>query len=281
MVKSPNSVAEVNQFNYSASIALQAGSDIGFWSEAGFAENLTLRNNRFTHSITGANELSDGSGALGTIYFGMSPPQGAKGFQSNFQDRNVAIQGNRIDDSFIYAIFVSNADGVRIIDDIIGQTFIRGSAFDAGKFYGATPNSAIFVGRARNAEISNNKVARGRVTKTAVAVDRTCVKGSIHVGNNVLTRRRMARWPKAPTLAVCGTKRLSGDPNRQGVRHMPAADDAGPADSGRLPIGPHDASRRNPGQFVGLLVVGGERVAIRAGRAAPDLPLVIPGAAGG
>jgi hypothetical protein len=41
--------------------------------------------------------------------------------------------------------------------------------------------------RARNADIRNNEVARGRVTKTAVAVDRTCVKRSIHVGNNVLT----------------------------------------------------------------------------------------------
>ena len=32
-----------------------------------------------------------------------------------------------------------------------------------------------------------NTVARGRVTKTAVAVDRTCDMGSTHVGNNVLT----------------------------------------------------------------------------------------------
>jgi Right handed beta helix region len=111
--------------------------------------------------------------------------EGAKGFQNNFQNRNVTIQGNRIDDSFIYAIFASNADGVRIIDNVIGQTFIRGS-FGAGKLYGATPNSAIFIGRSKNAEIRNNTVARGRVTKTAVAVDRTCVKDSIHVGNNVL-----------------------------------------------------------------------------------------------
>jgi hypothetical protein len=186
VVKSPNSIVENNQFSYSSTIPLQAGSDIGFWSESGFAENLTLRNNRFTHCITGANEVSDGSSALGTIYIGMSLPQGAKGFQNSFQNRNVTIQGNQIDDSYNYAIFVSNADGVRIIDNVIGQTFIRGSAFGAGKFYGATPNSAIFIGRSQNAEISNNTVARGRVTKTAVAVDRTCVKGSIHIGRNVL-----------------------------------------------------------------------------------------------
>jgi hypothetical protein len=33
---------------------------------------------------------------------------------------------------------------------------------------------------------SRAQVARGRVAKVAVAVDRTCVKESIHVGNNSL-----------------------------------------------------------------------------------------------
>jgi hypothetical protein len=74
---------------------------------------------------------------------------------------------------------------VKIIDNVVGQTFIRGS-FDAGQFYGATPDSGIFIGGSKNAEITNNKVARGRVVKVAVAVDRTCVKDSIHLANNVL-----------------------------------------------------------------------------------------------
>jgi hypothetical protein len=186
LVKSPNSVVEDCQFTYSSGNALQAGSDIGFWSEAGFADNLMLRNNHFDHCITGANALTDGSGALGTIYVGMVTPEGAKGFANSFQNRNVTIQGNRIDNSFIYGIFVGNADGVRIIDNFIGQTFIRGS-FDAGKFYGETPNSGIFIGRSRNAEINNNSVARGRIAKTAVAVDPSCVRESIHLVNNSVT----------------------------------------------------------------------------------------------
>jgi parallel beta-helix repeat protein len=185
LVKSPDSIVEGCQFTYSSGNALQAGSDIGFWSEAGFADNLTLKNNHFDHSITGANELTAGNAALGTIYIGMVPPEGAKGFANNFQNRNVTIEGNRIDNSFIYGIFVGNADGVKIIDNVVGQTFIRGS-FDVGKFYGATPDSGIFIGGSKNAEIANNKVARGRVAKVAVAVDRTCVKDSIHLANNVL-----------------------------------------------------------------------------------------------
>ncbi len=53
--RSPNSVVEDCQFSYASRIALQAGSDIGFWSRSGFAENTIFRNNRFTHSITGAS----------------------------------------------------------------------------------------------------------------------------------------------------------------------------------------------------------------------------------
>jgi hypothetical protein len=187
LVKAPNAVVEDCQFAYSSAVALQAGSDIGFWSESGFAENLVLRGNRFTHSITGANALTAGSGALGAIYVGMSCPDGAKGFQNNFQNRNVTIEGNHIDDSYIYAIFVSNADGVKIIGNSIGQTFIRGTAYDAGQLYGIKPDSAIFLGRARNAEINNNTAARSKVAKTAVAVDGTCDKGSVRVGANRLT----------------------------------------------------------------------------------------------
>ncbi|HLH94926.1 MAG TPA: right-handed parallel beta-helix repeat-containing protein [Xanthobacteraceae bacterium] len=186
LVKSPNSMVEDCQFTYSSGVALQAGSDIGFWSESGFAENLIFRNNHLAHSILGANELTLGSGALGAIYVGMVAPEGAKGFQNNFQNRNVTIQGNHIDDSYIYAIFVSNADGIKIIGNAIGQTFIRGAAFGAGGIYGLIPNSGIAIGRSRNAEISNNTVARGRLAKAAVAVDRTCDAASVHVGNNTL-----------------------------------------------------------------------------------------------
>jgi hypothetical protein len=187
LVKSTNSVVEACQFTYANGVALQAGSDIGFWSESGFAENLTIRNNHFTHSITGANEMTWASDTLGAITVGLVLPEGVNGFANSFQNRNVTIEGNRIDDSYIYAIFVSNADSVRIINNAIGQTFIRGSAFDAGGRFGVHPDSAILIGRTRNAQIGGNTVARGKVTKAAVAVDRTCDMGSVHVGNNRLT----------------------------------------------------------------------------------------------
>ena len=187
VAKAPNTVVEDCQFTYSSTIALRCGGDIGFWSESGFAENLTFKNNRFTRSITGANALTAGNSELGTIYVGLSAPDSVKGFPNNFGNRNVTIDGNHIDDSYIYGIFVANADGVKITNNAIGQTFIRGTAFDAGKLYGIKPDSAIFVGRSRNVTIANNNVAHGRVARTAVAVDATCDKATMHLGNNKLT----------------------------------------------------------------------------------------------
>jgi hypothetical protein len=186
LVKAPNAVIEDCQFTFSSATAVQTGSDIGFWSESGFADNLVVRNNHFSHSVTGANEATAGSSALGAIYVGMGAPDSVKGFANNFQNRNLTIEGNHIDDSYLYAIFVSNADGVKITGNAIGQTFIRGTAFDAGKLYGIRPDSAIYVGRARNVAISNNAAAHGKVTKTAVAVDATCDKASVHLVNNRL-----------------------------------------------------------------------------------------------
>jgi parallel beta-helix repeat protein len=187
LVKAPNTIVEDCQFTYANGTALQAGSDIGFWSESGFAENLSIKNNRFSHCVTGANELTAGNGALGAIYVGMSAPDSVKGFPGNFQNRNVTIDGNHVDDSYVYGIFVANADGVKITNNTIGQTFVRGTAFDAGKLYGIKPDSAVFVGRSRNVTIAGNTMAHGRVAKTAVAVDATCDKGSVHVGSNKLT----------------------------------------------------------------------------------------------
>jgi hypothetical protein len=69
LVKSPNSVVEGCQFSYSSAVA---------------TENRCQKQS--LHSITGANELSSGSVALGTIYVGMWAPEGAKGLPESKRD---------------------------------------------------------------------------------------------------------------------------------------------------------------------------------------------------
>lgn len=183
--KGPDAIVEDCQFGYTFATALQAGPDIGYWAESGFAENLVFRNNRFSRCGLGCNELTAGNDALGVIYIGMTGLTNATGFENNFQNRNILIAGNVIQDSYLYAIFVANADGLRIADNMIGQSFIRG-AFDGGKFYGVHPDSAIYLGRTRNAEITGNLAAPGHVVKTVVGIDRTCDARSIQVGDNRL-----------------------------------------------------------------------------------------------
>ena len=134
----------------------------------------------------GANNLFAASDALGTIYVGMTPPANAKGFQKNFENWNVTIEGNRIDDSYIYAIVVANADGVKITGNAIGKTFIRGNAFAAGQLYGVAPDSGVLIGMTRNAEIRNNTVAKGQVAKIPVFIDRSCPKTMITLRDNSL-----------------------------------------------------------------------------------------------
>jgi hypothetical protein len=116
----------------------------------------------------------------------MTPPANAKGFQKNFENWNVTIEGNRIDDSYIYAIVVANADGVKITGNAIGKTFIRGNAFAAGQLYGVAPDSGVLIGMTRNAEIRNNTVAKGQVAKIPVFIDRSCPKTTIALRDNSL-----------------------------------------------------------------------------------------------
>jgi hypothetical protein len=108
------------------------------------------------------------------------------GFPDNVQNRNVVIENNQIDESYDYAIFVANADGVQIVGNTIGRTFIRG-AFDAGGLSGIVPGSAIYLGRSKDVVIGGNTAARGPVAKAVVAVDKTCDRGSVRIGDNRLT----------------------------------------------------------------------------------------------
>ena len=186
MVKSPNSVIENNRFGYSSSAAIFVGSDIGYWAESNFANNTTIRNNTFLRCNIGANNLFADSDELGTICVGMMPPVNTDGYPRNFANRNVVIEGNRIDDSYIYAVCVSNSEGTKVVGNVIGRTFVRGQAFAAGERYGIKPDSAILLGMSTHAEITGNTVAKDAVAKQSVFVDRTCPKGSVTVRDNHL-----------------------------------------------------------------------------------------------
>ncbi len=186
MVKSPNSIIENNKFSYSPGVAIFAGSDIGYWAESNFAKNLIIRNNTFTHCILGAANMFDDSNAIGTIFVSMTPPQAVTGFQYNLENQDIVIENNKIDDSFLYGIFISNADHVKIKNNIIGSTFIRRQAFGAGQLYNIHPNSGILIGMSKNIEITDNTVTKGVITNKVVTFDKSCDKDTITLQNNIL-----------------------------------------------------------------------------------------------
>jgi len=94
-----------------------------------------------------------GSDTLGAITVAVSLPEGVNGFPNSFQNRNVTIEatGSTIRTSTRSRQQRRQRQDRRQRDR---QTFIRGSAFDAGGRFGVHPDSAILIGRSRNVQIS-------------------------------------------------------------------------------------------------------------------------------
>ena len=186
MVKSPDSVIENNRFGYSFSAAIFVGSDIGYWAESNFTDRMTIRGNTFSQCNLGANNGFEDSDELGTICVGVTPPADTKGFLPTMANGGVVIEDNRIDDSSLYAIMVSNADGVKVTGNVIGKTFVRGSAFAAGTRYGIKPDSGVLLAMTAHAEVSHNTVTKDAVARQSVMVDRTCDKKTTVARDNPL-----------------------------------------------------------------------------------------------
>ena len=67
----------------------------------------------------------------------------------------------RIDDCYLYGILVSNANHVEIRNNVIGNTFKRGTAFAAGQLYSVVPDSGILIGQSKYVDIRDNSVRQG------------------------------------------------------------------------------------------------------------------------
>ena len=92
----------------------------------------------------------------------------------------------RIDDCYLYGIFVSNADHVEIRNNVIGNMFKRGAAFAAGQFYSVVPDSGILIGQSKYVDIRDNSVRQGAVATKVFDIDKTCDLSTITTRGNVL-----------------------------------------------------------------------------------------------
>ena len=174
MVKTENALVERNTFTRANVVALHVGADIGFWSETHFARNVTIRGNVFRGCGTTANHCFPDAEAFATVFVGCSPPQKARGLPTTRENRNLLIEDNTIEDSFGAALEITNAAGVLVRGNTIGRTFLRDSAFAAGRNVGLVPNAAVIVAMAQDVTLIDNTIATGAVATRAVVVDRSC-----------------------------------------------------------------------------------------------------------
>jgi hypothetical protein len=174
MVKAPNARIENNSFSRTNAAAIHVGSDIGYWSESRFAENVTIRSNTFRGCGMAANHFFADSEVFATIYVGCTHPLNAAGLLRTYDNRNILIEGNRIEDSYAAGLEITNADGVLVRDNTIGQTFLRGDAFAAGKKFGIVPDAAVIIAMAQNVTLTGNAITTGPVARRAVSVHPSC-----------------------------------------------------------------------------------------------------------
>ena len=174
MAKAPNVVIENNTFTRSNATALHVGSDIGFWSESSFAEDVTIRGNSFRGCGMSANPCFADADVFATLYVGCTHPLSARRLLASFENRNILIEGNRIEDSYGAGIEIMNADGVLVRDNAIGATFLRGSGFASGRKLGIAPDAAIIIAMARRVSLVGNTVATGPVARRPVGIHASC-----------------------------------------------------------------------------------------------------------
>ncbi|NBW96001.1 MAG: right-handed parallel beta-helix repeat-containing protein [Planctomycetia bacterium] len=174
MVKAPDALIENNTFSRTNAAAIHVGSDIGYWSESSFAENVTIRGNQFRGCGMAANHFFAESEVFATVYVGCTHPLEAPGLLPTFENRNILIEGNTIDDSYSAALQITNADGVLVRGNTIGPAFLRGSAFAAGKKFGIVPDAAVIIAMARNVSLVDNSIATGPVARRPVSIHSSC-----------------------------------------------------------------------------------------------------------
>lgn len=174
MVKAPDALIEGNTFTRSHAAALHVGADIGFWSETNFARDVTIRGNSFSHCGTSANHLFPDADAFATVFVGGTHPLDATRLFPARENRDLVIEANAIEDSYGAALEITLASGVAVRGNTIGRTFLRGSAFAAGRNVGLVPDAAVIIAEASHVMLSGNTIATGPVATRAVGIAPSC-----------------------------------------------------------------------------------------------------------
>ena len=174
-----------NTFDRNTHPAIEVSASI-YWCESGFAQNVTISNNKITQSATCSNVIvQTDNDDLGSINVSISPPSGVTGFFKNMQNKNILIENNTINTTQVFGIMTNNCDGVTIKNNTVTNPFNNGID-NAGKFFNIIPTGGIFVGMSKNVTVTGNTVVGGGKVSQAVQIDPTCTAGTVISTNNIL-----------------------------------------------------------------------------------------------
>ena len=124
---------ENNRFERIKQNAITIGGEYGFWREAGYVDNLSIRNNRIYDVGTGYYMMAPTSYAPGAIALITRPERGVKEIAPG--NRNLVIEDNVIDGCPGAGIVLHAVDGATVRRNRIVNV-LNGDYKDAGKKYG-------------------------------------------------------------------------------------------------------------------------------------------------
>ncbi len=151
-IMASHGVIEDNLITDVQGAAISTGTEYGHWREAGWVEDVSVRNNAIDGALLGANSWASSAYTLGAIsVFARPEPD----YECAMGNRGIAIEGNTIERCPLAGVFVSCARDVTVRGNTIANTSWL-DAPDAGSRYGLSASEPISVCGAAQAEVDAN-----------------------------------------------------------------------------------------------------------------------------
>ena len=152
-----NGIIENNRVEHLEQQGISVGASYGFWTEAGWVENIIIRNNTIENVCIGGpayNRTSYSPGAICT--FSHNDFGGGKYYSYPPCNKGVVIENNRINNCSIAGIHLISSDGAIVRNNVISNVD-KVDAPDFGKRFGLKyRKGAIGTDYSKNAVIENN-----------------------------------------------------------------------------------------------------------------------------
>ena len=157
-IMASHGVIERNIFRRLKMSAITVGTEYEFWREAGWTQDVTIRDNTIEDVGRDAATHSSGAYVLGAIsVFGRTDRRSPLPLWPG--NRDILIEGNTIRDCPAAGIFVAAADGVRVLGNRLQNCFYRPGQL-AGQGRRLAVSGPIDVQHAQNAVVEGNKVLK-------------------------------------------------------------------------------------------------------------------------